>query len=68
MKVKITLDFYDGRKSKVKDMDLADGFSMQDLMFLMMRAEVAGITITRARPVAHMVRHLESPDEGDEGC
>lgn len=63
MKVKITLDFYDGRKSKVKDMDLADGFSMQDLMFLMMRAEVAGMTITRARPLKDMVKHLKEDDD-----
>lgn len=64
MRVTITLDFYDGRKNKVRVLDLADGFSMQDLMFALMRREVAGVTITRYRKLTDMAEMTEA----EEGC
>ena len=65
MRVTITLDFYDGRKNKVRVLDLADGFSMQDLMFALMRREVAGVTITRYRKLTDMAEMTEA-EGGDE--
>jgi len=64
MRVTITLDFYDGRKNKVRVLDLADGFSMQDVMFALMRREVAGVTITRYRKLTDMAEMTEA----EEGC
>lgn len=64
MRVTITLDFYDGRKNKVRVLDLADGFSMQDLLFALMRREVAGVTITRYRKLTDMAEMTEA----EEGC
>lgn len=62
MKVTLTLDFYDGRKSKVRVLDLADGFSMQDLMFNLMRREVAGVTITRWRKLLDQAQLTETEE------
>ncbi len=46
MRVFITKDCFDGSKSKIIEADL-DGMSMSSLIFMLMGAKVASITITK---------------------
>lgn len=47
MKVLVTLDRLDGTKSQVRELDL-EQVSGSQLSFMMMEAQVAGITITKS--------------------
>ena len=46
MRVYITKDCFDGSESKIIEADL-DGMSMSSLVFILMEAKVASITITK---------------------
>jgi hypothetical protein len=61
MRVYITKDCYDGSKSRVMECDL-DGMSMTELIFLMMTAKVASITITKKFDVRKAVAKAD-PEE-----
>lgn len=65
MKVLITLDTYDGSKSKTREVDL-ENVSGQQLMYLMMQADVYGVTITKADTLLKGVQRMENTD-GDVG-
>jgi hypothetical protein len=47
MRCHITLDHIDGSKSKVRTVDLDSGISMSQLVFMMMKADVTGCSITK---------------------
>lgn len=46
MKAYVTLDYWDGSKSKCREVDL-DSTNIRALMFDMMVADVAGFTVTK---------------------
>lgn len=60
MKVTITLDYWDGTKSKTKDVDGLEGVaSITDrIAFAMMESGVASVTITKVPSLDKMVRDL----------
>lgn len=62
MEVWITKDHYDGSKSKIAAVDL-DGCSMSELVFMLMSAKVAGITITKRFDIQEAVQKLNETKE-----
>lgn len=66
VKASITLDFYDGSQSKSKEVFLEE-VSMHDLIFMMMKAGVAGITITKIERLDKMLSHMKEAGETHEG-
>lgn len=58
MEVRITKDHYDGSKSKSAEVDL-DGLPMSELIFMLMSAKVASITITKRFDLQSAVKKLE---------
>ena len=66
MKVQVTLDYWDGTRSKARDVDM-EQISGRDLMFMMMEEGVAGITITKKLPVTKMVDRMRTPKHTESG-
>jgi hypothetical protein len=62
MRVYITKDHYDGSQSKTVEMDL-DGAPMSQLVFMMMSAKVAGVTITKKFDVRKAVGKLNEEEK-----
>lgn len=62
MRVFITKDCYDGSKSRVIEADL-DGMSMTELIFMLMTAKVASITITKKFDVARAVEKAKGDQD-----
>lgn len=65
MKVNITKDYWNGARSKTTTVDL-DGFSMNQLAFLLLESGVAGITITQVESLQNMIKHSNKPDPKTE--
>ena len=62
MRVYITKDCYDGSKSRVIEADL-DGMSMSSLIFMLMTAKVASITITKKFDLERAIDKAKGGDE-----
>lgn len=50
----ITLDYYDGTRSKAKKIDL-DGFGMSEMIFLLMNRDVCGFTVTKENALKGLI-------------
>lgn len=61
MRVYITKDCYDGSKSKIIEADL-DGMPMSSLIFMLMTAKVASITITKKFDIERAIAKM-NPEE-----
>ncbi len=57
MKAFVTLDYYDGTRSKAKLMDL-EGTSIQELMFRLMESGCCGFTVTKHEPMERVAQHM----------
>lgn len=55
MRVQVTLDYYDGSRSKITEVDLADGASARDLVFLMMQGGVCGCSLTKCKAITKVL-------------
>lgn len=55
MQVWITLDTIDGTASRVKGPVHVDEIDLQGLLFALNRADVAGVTFTRANPLGKVM-------------
>lgn len=66
MEVNITKDMYDGSKSKLIQVDL-DGLSMSSLIFMLMNAKVAGITITKRFDLQRAIAKMDSEPNNQGG-
>lgn len=64
MRVFVTLDYWDGSKSKATEMDL-DGMPMSQFSFMMMKRGVAGITITHKSDLTRMVEQASGKERGE---
>jgi hypothetical protein len=62
MRVYITKDCYDGSKSKIIEADL-DGMSMSSLIFMLMTAKVASITITKKFDLERAISKMDTPED-----
>lgn len=66
MRVTITKDCFDGTHSRVMDTDL-DGLSLNQLVFLLMGADVASITITKCFDLKRALDKATRDPEGGHG-
>lgn len=62
MRVFITKDCFDGSKSKIIEADL-DGMPMSELIWMMMHANVASITITKKFDLNRAIAKANPEDE-----
>lgn len=62
MRVRITLDKYDGSQSKLKSCDM-ENISMPGLILSMMARDVCGITITKDVSLDKMIKLTEGDNE-----
>jgi hypothetical protein len=61
VRVFITKDCYDGSKSKIIEADL-DGMPMSQLIFMLMSAKIASITITKKFDLQRAVKKMDDDD------
>lgn len=64
MRIQITLDHYDGSKSKVTTVDL-DGTGLNQIAFMLMNASVCGATITKCNSIVDVLQR-QFPQEGEQ--
>lgn len=57
MKAFVTLDYYDGTRSKAKLMHL-DGVNLQQLVFQLMESGVCGFTVTKHDQLEQVVEKM----------
>ena len=63
MEAEVTLDYFDGSKSKSRTIRL-DGFGLQELAFAMMSGKVCGCTITK---IVHIEKAIKKMRENEDG-
>lgn len=68
MRVVVTLDKYDGSKSKTAELDL-DGFGLNQLAFMLMNRDVCGATLTKVLDLRKACGWADGAmrDAGEEG-
>jgi hypothetical protein len=60
MKVAITLDYWNGQLSKSKIID-EEELTGQPIIFALLEAGVAGVTITKCNSLKSIITHLNKP-------